>query len=154
MQLALSSSAFKNGAAIPRKYTGVAEDISPPLSWTDVPASTRSLALLCEDPDAPGGLWVHWVLYDIPPEVREIGENLDKSQTVLGGSAKQGLNDFRGVGYGGPMPPPGKAHRYMFKLYALDQPTGLPAKATRSQLLKAIEGHVLAQTQLTGLFGR
>ena len=154
MQLVLSSPAFNNGETIPRKYTGVAEDVSPPLSWTNVPAEARSLALLCEDPDAPGGLWVHWVLYDISPEVRELGENLEKSQTVLGGAAKQGLTDFRKIGYGGPMPPPGKAHRYTFKLYALDQPTGLPAKATRSQLLNAIEGHVLAQTQLTGLFGR
>src|SRR5205823_9556285 len=115
----LKSSAFQSGAEIPRKYTCDANDVSPSLSWDKAPAGTKAFALIADDPDAPVGTWVHWVLFDLPPGTTELAEDTPKSQHLPGG-AKQGLNDFRRLGYGGPCPPPGKPHRYFFKLYALD----------------------------------
>jgi Raf kinase inhibitor-like YbhB/YbcL family protein len=118
-----------------------------------MPAATKAFALLADDPDAPGGTWVHWVIYDLPANATELAEGQSKTET-LGGGAKQGLNDFRKVGYGGPCPPPGPAHRYYFKLYALDAPTALKPRATKQQLLDAMKGHVLAQGELMGRYKR
>ena len=149
----LTSTAFTEGAAIPAKHTCDAKNVSPPLKWSGVPAGTRSLALIVDDPDAPGGTWVHWVLYDLPATASELAEDAPKSQYVAGG-AKQGLNDFRHLGYGGPCPPPGKAHRYFFKLYALDTVLELKPGLTKKDLGGAMEKHILAQAQLIGTYQR
>ena len=153
MAMEIRSSAFQNGAAIPNKHTCDADDVSPVLAWNDVPEGTRALALIADDPDAPGGTWVHWVLYDLPVATKELAEGIAKTETLDNG-ANQGVNDFRRVGYGGPCPPPGPPHRYFFKLYALDAPTGLKPRATKQQLLDAIKGHVLAEAQLVGRYKR
>jgi len=149
----LSSPSFDQGGAIPVKHTCDGEDISPPLAWSGVPEGAKSLALICDDPDAPMKTWVHWVIYDIPADTTSLPENLPKSETVLG-SAKQGKNDFGRTGYGGPCPPPGKPHRYYFKLYALDTELGLKPGATKRELLRAMEGHVLGEGQLMGTYKR
>ena len=149
----LTSTAFTEGAAIPAKHTCDAKDVSPPLRWSGVPAGTKSLALIADDPDAPVGTWVHWVLYDLPAGTSELGEDVPKSQYVAGG-AKQGINDFRRLGYGGPAPPKGKAHRYFFKLYALDAMLDLKPGLTKKDLEKAMEKHILAQAQLIGTYQR
>ena len=153
MNMQLTSSAFKQGEPIPRKHTGEGPDLSPPLAWSGAPAGTKAFVLICDDPDAPMGVWVHWVLYDIPPQTTQLPEGISASETVLG-SAKHGLTDFRRVGYGGPMPPPGRAHRYFFRLYAVGQATGLAPRATKTQVLAAIKGHVLAESQLMGTYRR
>jgi Raf kinase inhibitor-like YbhB/YbcL family protein len=149
----LSSSAFQPGAEIPRKYTCDAKDLSPPLRWENPPASTKVFALIADDPDAPGGTWVHWVIYDLPAETKELTEGLPKTEVIAGG-AKQGINDFRKVGYGGPCPPPGSAHRYYFKLYALDAAPNLKPRATKQQLLDALKAHVLGEADLMGRYKR
>lgn len=153
MKLELTSPAFANGQPIPARYTADERDLSPPLAWSGVPAATRSLTLIVDDPDAPVGTWVHWVLYDLPPATNALPEGVDKSQFVLGG-ARQGLNDFRRLGYGGPAPPRGNPHRYCFKLYALDQLLDLKPGLTKKELLKAMEGHVLAAGELIGTYQR
>lgn len=153
MSMKLTSVAFEEGAFIPAEYTCEGKDISPPLAWTNVPAEAKSLALICDDPDAPVGTWVHWVLYDLSPKFLHLPEGMPPSEVTPEG-AKQGVNDFRRSGYGGPCPPPGKPHRYFFKLYALDIEPGLPAGATKADLLRAMEGHVLAEGQLVGLYKR
>ena len=153
MAIKLSSTAFENGAEIPSKYTGDGRDVSPPLRWEDVPEGTRSLVLICDDPDAPMGTWVHWVIYAIPSDAKELPEAVP-ARDVIEIGAKQGTNDFRRIGYGGPAPPPGKPHRYFFKLYALDTELDLKAGATKRDLLRAIEGHILAQGELTGTYKR
>jgi Raf kinase inhibitor-like YbhB/YbcL family protein len=149
----LKSSAFQSGGEIPRKYTCDAEDVSPALSWTKAPSGTRAFALIADDPDAPAGTWVHWVIYDLPAEIKELTEGTVTTEALRNG-AKQGLNDFRKVGYGGPCPPPGPAHRYFFRLYALDAPTNLKPRTTKQQVLEAIKGHVLAQAELMGRYKR
>jgi Raf kinase inhibitor-like YbhB/YbcL family protein len=149
----LTSSAFVEGAAIPAKYTGDDKNISPPLKWSGAPPGTVSFALIADDPDAPAGTWVHWVLYDLPGSTSELPEGLPKGQ-YLPNSAKQGLNDFKHLGYGGPAPPPGKPHRYFFKLYALDATLDLKPGATKKELERAMEKHVLAQGQLMGTYQR
>lgn len=149
----LTSTAFAEGAAIPVKHTCDAKDVSPPLKWSGVPAGARSLALIVEDPDAPVGTWVHWVVYDLPATASELVEDVPKSQYVTGG-AKQGLNDFRRLGYGGPCPPPGKPHRYFFKLYALDAVLDLKPGITKADLESAMKNHILAQAQLMGTYRR
>ena len=149
----LKSSAFQNGATIPRKYTCDADDISPPLSWSNAPSAAKTFALIVDDPDAPGGTWVHWVIYDLPANSKELSEAVGKTETLANG-AKQGLNDFRKVGYGGPCPPPGKPHRYRFKLYALDAPAHLKPRATKQQLLDDMKGHVLGEAEIIGSYGR
>ena len=149
----LTSTAFTEGAAIPAKYTCDTRNVSPPLRWGGAPAGTRSLALIVDDPDAPSGTWVHWVLYDVPASVSELPEDLAKSQYVAGG-AKQGLNDFRHLGYGGPCPPHGKPHRYFFKLYALDALLDLKPGLTKKDLESALEKHILAHAQLMGTYQR
>ncbi|MGB9601248.1 MAG: YbhB/YbcL family Raf kinase inhibitor-like protein [Limisphaerales bacterium] len=149
----LKSSAFANGQPIPVKYTGQGKDISPPLEWSDAPAGTKSFAIISDDPDAPVGVWVHWVIYDIPANVTKLDENVPTKETLPTG-AKQGINDFGNVGYGGPMPPPGKPHRYFFKLYALDTVLNLKPRASKQQLLRAMQGHILAQAELMGTYQR
>jgi len=149
----LTSAAFTHGASIPVKHTGDGPDVSPALTWTDPPVGTKSFVLICDDPDAPAGTWVHWVMYDIPVDARRMEENVSKKETVLG-TAKQGQNDFRRIGYDGPAPPPGKPHRYVFKLYAVDIETGLAPGATKKQALKAIKGHLLADAELMGTYQR
>jgi len=149
----LTSTAFTEGAAIPAKHTCDATNVSPPLKWTGVPASAKSLALIADDPDAPAGTWVHWVLYDLAPTVSELPEDVPKSQSIAGG-AKQGLNDFRQLGYGGPCPPRGKPHRYFFKLYALDALLELKPGLTKKDVERAMEKHILAQAQLMGTYQR
>jgi len=153
MSIQITSAAFAGGQPIPAKYTCQGSDISPPLQWTNAPANAKSFALICDDPDAPVGTWVHWVLYDLPPSASELPEDVAKTQTFAG-NAKQGVNDFRRVGYGGPCPPPGKPHRYFFKLYALDAMLDLEPGATKKDLLEAMEGHVLAEGQLMGTYQR
>jgi Raf kinase inhibitor-like YbhB/YbcL family protein len=153
MSMKLTSPAFESGDSIPVKYTCEGEDVSPPLAWSDVPDGTRSLALVCEDPDAPSGTWIHWVIYDIPPSFTQLSEGVPTTEVTPTG-AKQGMNDFKRAGYGGPCPPPGKAHRYYFRIYALDIAPGLPAGATRADLQRAIEGHVLDRGELLSLFER
>jgi len=153
MAMELKSTAFGNAEFIPSKHTGEGPDVSPQLAWSDVPQATKSFALICDDPDAPMGDWVHWVIYDIPAESRSLEENIPEATTIAGG-IKQGKNNFGRSGYGGPMPPPGKPHRYFFKLYALDTMLNLPAGLTKQGLLKAMEGHVLEQAQLMGKYKR
>jgi Raf kinase inhibitor-like YbhB/YbcL family protein len=153
MALTLTSTAFNAGAEIPTRYTCEGTDRSPALNWTGAPAGTKSYALIADDPDAPVGTWVHWVVYDLPAGATELAEGIPASDTLPGGGT-QGRNDFRKIGYGGPCPPPGKLHRYFFKLYALDAPTTLNPRATKADVLAAIEGHVLAQAELMGTYRR
>jgi Raf kinase inhibitor-like YbhB/YbcL family protein len=152
-KITLASPAFKAGSAIPRQYSCDGSDVSPPLAWKNAPALTRSLALIADDPDAPGGTWVHWVIYDLPAVANELAEGIARGATLTSG-ARQGLNDFGQIGYGGPCPPPGPAHRYFFRLYALDTETGLKPGASKTQLLDRIRGHVLGQVELMGRYGR
>jgi len=149
----LTSSAFNEGQPIPAKYTCDGTNVSPPLKWSGAPPAAKSLALICDDPDAPVGTWVHWVLYDLQPAISELGEGVPPLNPLPNG-AHQGVNDFRKIGYGGPCPPPGKPHRYFFKIYALDQPLQLKPGATKKELLAAMEGHVLAEGQLIGTYQR
>lgn len=153
MTIQLTSKAFEEGATIPKVHTCDAEDVSPPLMWSNVPEGAKSLALICDDPDAPMGTWVHWVLYDLPADVTGLPQGVPMAETLDNG-AKQGVTDFRRVGYGGPCPPPGKPHRYFFKLYAIDKNLGLEPGVKKSDVLKAMEGHVLAEGQLMGTYGR
>ena len=153
MNIQITSTAFNEGGVIPEKCTCDGRDISPALKWTCAPADAKSFALISDDPDAPMGTWVHWVLYDLPPGTTELPENVEKSQYLPNG-AKQGINDFRRLGYGGPCPPPGKPHRYYFKLYALDKMLDLKPGATKNDVLKAMQGHVLAEGQLMGTYQR
>ena len=152
MAFELRSAAFEDGGYIPRKHTCDGPDVSPPLSWTEPPEGTKSLALICDDLDALAGSWVHWVLFGLPPETRELSEEVPTQGTLPGGG-KQGRNDFRRIGYGGPCPPRGRAHRYLFKLYALDAEPDLSPGATKRELLRAIEGHILAEAELMGRYG-
>jgi Raf kinase inhibitor-like YbhB/YbcL family protein len=151
--MTITSSAFRFGQPIPAKYTCEGEDVSPPLQWSDLPAGAKSLSLICDGPDAPVGTGVHWVVYDLPLTKGELTKNVPATQTLPDG-AKQGRNDFKRVGYGGPCPPPGKPHRYYFKLYALDTDLGLKPGATKQDLLRAMEGHILAEAQLMGTYQR
>ena len=153
MQLQLKSAAFSEGGTIPRKYTCDGEDVSPPLSWTPPPEGTKGLALICDDPDAPGKTWVHWVLFGLSADVLELPEGMPPQRVVPGG-AKHGTNDFGKIGYGGPRPPRAPAHRYFFKLYALDVELELSAGATKQEVLHAIQGHILAEAQLMGRYRR
>jgi Raf kinase inhibitor-like YbhB/YbcL family protein len=149
----LTSPAFREGDTIPKPYTCDGEDISPALQWSGAPDGTKSFALICDDPDAPRGTWVHWVLFHLPADSHELAEHVPV-QSVLPSGAKQGTNDFRKIGYGGPCPPKGKPHRYFFKLYALDTLLDLPDGATKQQVLTAMKGHLLAEGQLMGEYGR
>ncbi len=149
----LTSGAFGEGEAIPAKHTCDGKNVSPALKWTGVPSGAKSLALIADDPDAPGGTWVHWVVYNLPPTATELPEDCPKTQYLPGGAA-QGLNDFKHLGYGGPCPPPGKPHRYFFKLYALDTQLNLKPGLTKKELELATQKHVLGQAQLVGTYKR
>jgi len=152
MNLDIKSTAFGEGDLIPKQYTCDGADVSPQLSWSQPPEGTGSMVLICDDPDAPMGTWVHWVLYGLSPDTLEISENIPDDREVLGG-AKHGVNDFHKYGYGGPCPP-GGTHRYFFKLYAVDTVVDLDPGATKDEVLDAIKGHVLAQGQLMGRYSR
>jgi Raf kinase inhibitor-like YbhB/YbcL family protein len=149
----LTSPAFSEGGSIPAPHTCDGDNLSPALKWTGVPSGAKSLALIADDPDAPPGTWVHWVLYDLTSATTELPEAMPRSQYLPGG-AKQRLNDFKHLGYGGPCPPPGKAHRYFFKLYALDRVIDLKPGATKKELEAAMEKHILAEGQLIGIYKR
>jgi Raf kinase inhibitor-like YbhB/YbcL family protein len=152
MAITLTSSAFSEGEMIPGKYTCDGADVSPPLSWSGVPDNSRSIALICDDPDAPMGTWVHWVIFNIPPATTELLEGVTASSGLPGG-AKQGINDFKKMDYGGPCPP-GGTHRYFFKVYALDTELLTKEGITKKELLAAMQGHVLAEGQLMGTYKR
>ena len=152
MAIKISSTAFQDGGLIPAKYTCDGANISPPLAWSGLPITTKSVALIVDDPDAPGRTWVHWVVYDLPAGNKQLAENLATQETISGGG-KQGTNDFRKIGYGGPCPPSG-THRYFFKLYALDVEKILTPGATKEDLIKAMEGHILDQGELMGKYQR
>ena len=151
--LEIKSDAFKEGGYIPARYTCESENFSPPLSWSKAPEGTKSFAFICDDPDAPMGTWVHWVVFNIPPEVTYLEENALARGKILRG-IREGINDFKRIGYGGPCPPPGKPHRYFFKLYALDTVLPLSRGASKKDLVAAMQGHVIAQTRIVGLHRR
>jgi len=153
MAMRLTSTAFEDGGLIPPLYTCDDQDISPPLTWDGPPAETRSFALICDDPDAPGRTWVHWVMYNIPPDARVLSAGTPGDATLPDGT-QQGQNSWPRTGYGGPCPPSG-THRYIFNLYALDTTLDLEPGATdKAALLEAMDGHVLAEITLTGLYER
>jgi Raf kinase inhibitor-like YbhB/YbcL family protein len=142
----ITSAAFEEGATIPMKYTCDGQDISPPLEWSGTPEGTRSLVLISDDPDAPVGTWVHWVLFDLPADTNSLPEGAQDLGT-------DGNNSWRRPGYGGPCPPSG-THRYFFKLYALDTVLNLEAGASKEEVEKAMQGHILAQGELMGKYER
>jgi Raf kinase inhibitor-like YbhB/YbcL family protein len=166
LTIRLNSSAFSDGGMIPKQFTCDGSDRSPPLEWSGVPAAARSLALICDDPDAPGGTWSHWVVLNLPSQVTGLKEGVPPAETISETSAegsapvvaelakaRQGKNDFRKIGYGGPCPPSG-THRYFFRLYALDAPIALGSAASRADVVKAINGHILAEGRLVGKYQR
>ncbi len=153
MGFELKSRAFSSSGTIPTKYTCDGADLSPPLEWTGVPEGFETFALIADDPDAPVGTWVHWVLYNIPGSASSLPEGVSTKEKLEEGTI-QGINDFRRVGYGGPCPPPGKPHRYFFKLYALSKKLDLPPGATKKELLKSMQGSILGQAELMGMYGR
>lgn len=148
----LTSTAFADGEPIPKLYTGDGEDLSPPLAWSDPPSAARSFVLTCQDPDAPGGTWYHWGMFDIPPETRSVAEGHDPRST----SPRQAHNDFRRYGYAGPSPPPGRGrHRYVFTLYAVNvEQLGLPEGVRCGEVERAARIHELGKAQLTGTYAR
>lgn len=151
MDFQINSDAFSNNGVMPKKFSGQGDDVSPPLAWSGEPNGTKSFALIVDDPDAPAGTFVHWVVYDLPPTVHALRENVQRSETPMNGT-RQGKNDFQTIGYAGPMPPGHKPHRYFFKLYALDNMPDLKPGARKKDLLKAMEGHVLGETRLMGIY--
>ncbi|HXZ81497.1 MAG TPA: YbhB/YbcL family Raf kinase inhibitor-like protein [Terriglobales bacterium] len=152
--LQLSTTAFNPQGNIPKQFTCDGADISPDLSWGEPPKGTRALVLIADDPDAPVGLWTHWLIYDLPAEKRQLQQGFPKDRDLADGG-RQGQNDFRKIGYNGPCPPPGKPHRYYFKLFALEAPLGLKAGATRKEVDAAMkQARVLAQTEVMGKYGR
>lgn len=153
MPFQITSPAFQPGAYIPKKHSGESQDVSPALQWTEPPTGAKSFALICDDPDAPVGTWVHWVTWNIRPDARGLPEAVP-AQKELPDGMRQGTNDFRKIGYGGPMPPRGSDHRYYFKLYALDTMIGLAPGATKKDLEKAMQGHIIAEAQLMGRYKR
>ena len=153
MTLSVSSTAFQEGDRIPAKYTCQGQDVSLPLTWSEGPTGTLSFALIMDDPDAPGGAFTHWLIFNIPSDSYQLAEAVP-TQARLPNGALQGKNDFGRIGYGGPCPPPGGPHRYRFTVYALDETLGLEAGTSKTQLLAAITDHVLAQGQLTGAYQR
>jgi Raf kinase inhibitor-like YbhB/YbcL family protein len=153
MALNVSGSAFAEGSSIPIKYSCQGEDVSPTLQWDEPPTGTQSFALIMDDPDAPGGVFTHWVLFNIPANVRQLGEGVPAQEQLQNG-ALQGKNDFGRIGYGGPCPPHGTAHRYRFTLYALDRALDTKPGASKKQVLDAMKEHILAQGQLMGTYQR
>jgi Raf kinase inhibitor-like YbhB/YbcL family protein len=153
MTLAISTTSFPHGGDIPRKFTCDGADASPELSWIGAPAATQAFALIADDPDAPVGTWTHWVLFDLPATTASLPEGVSKMDELPSGG-RQGRNDFRKIGYGGPCPPPGKAHRYFFKLYALDAKLNLEPGASKQEVEQAMQGHILAQAEWMGKYKR
>lgn len=152
-ELKIFSSSFKNGEMVPSKYTCEGEDISPQIGWGELPVEVKSLALVCDDPDAPGGDFVHWVIFNIPNETDSLPEGLAPRDTLDFG-AIQGMTDFGSVGYGGPCPPRGSVHHYHFKLYGLDKMLEADKNITKDELLKKMEAHIVAKGEIVGLFKR
>lgn len=152
VEMDLNSQAFRPGGMIPAKYTCDGANISPPLTLPDPPAGTKSFALIMDDPDAPVGTWVHWVIWNIPATTRALEENVPKTASLPNGT-RQGTNDFKRIGYGGPCPPSG-THRYFFKLYALDSTLNLPPETTKSVLEDTMRRHILGQSELIGKYTR
>jgi len=152
MAFELRSSAFDQGAAIPVKYSCDGEDVSPPLEWVNPPQDVQSFVLINDDPDAPVGTWDHWILYNLPPEARSLPEAIPSDAELPDGS-RHGQNSWRRLGYGGPCPPSG-THRYFFRLYASDTTFDLASGANKKQLLQAMEGHILGQAELMGVYSR
>ena len=153
MAFAISSTSFTNRGDVAKKFTCDGADVSPQLSWSEPPAGTKTFALLVDDPDAPVGNWTHWTLWNLPAETRHLAEGVGQGAQLPDGS-QQGLNDFGKGGYNGPCPPPGKPHRYYFKLFALDTKLALMADTTKRELEAAMKGHILAQTEWMGRYGR
>jgi Raf kinase inhibitor-like YbhB/YbcL family protein len=153
MNIRLTSPAFKHGEPIPQQYTGDGRNISPPLEWPLPPGGAKSLALVCDDPDAPRGTFTHWLIFNLPADCGGLSEGVPAGGSLPSG-AMQGKNDFGKLGYGGPAPPPGKPHRYFFKLFALDCPTDLKPGASKDQVIAAIQAHTVAEGQLMGTYGR
>jgi hypothetical protein len=153
MSLTVTSSVFKESERIPKKYTCDGDDISPPLEWSGIPKGTQSLTLICDDPDAPMGTWTHWILCGLAPDSTGLPEDV-RLETRLPSGARHGMNSWHRLGYGGPCPPPGKPHRYYFKLYALDTLINPPGSPDKVAVEKAMEGHVLEMAQLMGRYGR
>jgi Raf kinase inhibitor-like YbhB/YbcL family protein len=149
-KMALSSSAFKDGQPIPADYTCDGKNISPQLNWSGAPGNTQSFLLIVDDPDAPSGVWTHWILFNLPSDTSELVEDFAKSPST----AKQGTNDFKRSGYDGPCPPAGKTHRYFFRIFALDTTLNLSPGATRKEVDAAMAKHVLAMGQLMGTYQR
>ena len=152
MDLEITSTAFQEGESIPREYTGDGNNASPPIKWNDPPGGTKSLALVCEDPDAPKGNFTHWVVFNLPAESRELSEGVPQ-EPILANGTVQGTNSMGQIGYVGPDPPTGKKHHYCFKLYALDTSVDLEAGASVRNLRAVLPGHVLAESQLIGTYG-
>ncbi len=149
----VSSPAFGDGGGIPAQYTADGRNDSPPLEWGDPPGDTRSFALVCDDPDAPRGAFTHWLLWNLPADCRQLGSGVPPAATLDNG-VRQGTNGFGRLGYGGPSPPPGPQHRYLFKVYALNTVLGLDGRSNRDQLLEAMRNHVIGEGILTGMYGR
>ena len=153
MAFTLSSKSFPSGGDIPKQFTCEGADVSPELSWTDPPANTQSFALIADDPDAPAGTWTHWVMYDVPSNAKELPEGTSKTPELPNG-ARQGRNDFGKTGYNGPCPPPGKPHRYFFRLYALDSKLNLKPGASKQEVEQALASHTLGKAEWMGRFKR
>ncbi|HJU84654.1 MAG TPA: YbhB/YbcL family Raf kinase inhibitor-like protein [Holophagaceae bacterium] len=151
--LKLQIAAFAQGARIPAGFTADGKDASPALAWSGAPAGTQAFALIVDDPDAPVGTWVHWVAYDLPASCQGLEERQPATPQLPGGG-RQGRNSWGRIGWNGPSPPPGKPHRYFFRLYALDRPTALPAGEDRAALDRAMKGHILGQAEWMGIYGR
>jgi Raf kinase inhibitor-like YbhB/YbcL family protein len=155
MDIELLSSGFREGEASPIQYTCDGANISPPLRWGGIPKNSQSLAIICEDPDAPSGVFVHWVIFNLPPIVADLPEAAPTTEELAESGAIQGMNDFNNIGYDGPCPPPGsKPHRYFFHLYALDTKLRLQAGATKQEFERAAENHIIAEGSLMGTYKR
>ena len=153
MAFSVTSAAFTPGGKIPSAFTADGKDSSPALAWANPPAGTQGFALICDDPDAPAGTWVHWLIWNLPASAKGLNEGVQPVKTLSDGSA-QGKNDFGRIGYGGPSPPPGKPHRYFFRLYALREKLPLAAGASRRELERVMQGKVLATAEVMGTYGR
>jgi hypothetical protein len=153
MAFQLTSAALRSGETVPTEFTADGRNVSPPLAWSEPPPGTQSFALLCDDPDAPRGTFTHWVVFDLPANLRELSENVPHQANLAGGGV-QTHNDFGKIGYGGPSPPSGKPHHYHFKLFALDRKLDLPPGAGKEQVRAAMQGHVLAEAEIVAIYGR
>ncbi|MGO9386869.1 MAG: YbhB/YbcL family Raf kinase inhibitor-like protein [Methanobacterium sp.] len=152
MVIKIKSKVFEDGEPIPTKYTCSGVDVSPPLEWTSIPEDTESIGIICEDPDAPGGTWSHWIIFNLPADTMSLSEHI-MSREIMDNGAIQGLNDFGKVGYAGPCPPKG-THHYYYKIYALDVKLDLPPRTSRKTFLETINGHIIDQGQIMGTYTR